>query len=256
MEITKIIANFSTRLNNKLGVSGTTGELQSNLDLDGEALPTGYYFFTLDGDNSLKEYIYCLKTGNALTNIYSVSSQGVKTAGVKKTHNYNCLVEITNFAQLKLLSDILKGEDTLDADNPLKYDGTPTIDDDKHIGTKATADAETMADVAATEAVYGKAKVSVAPVDADSPTFLGNNDPKVPTADENDAMAGSYGTPGSANKFCTEDNANRINNLHDTGAEGVAGIKTFSSIPVSSAGNPTTDNQIANKAYVNTMLGA
>jgi hypothetical protein len=38
-----------------------------------------------------------------------------------------------------------------------------------------------------------------------------------------------------------------------TGAQTVAGVKTFSSIPVLPASNPTTDNQAARKAYVDAL---
>src|ERR1035437_1424987 len=103
--ITKIIADFQTRITAKISIGGTSASIKDNVDLDGVTLPDGYYFFTLDGDSGLKEYIYCLKTGTDLTNIYSVSYQGVKTSGVVKEHRYAASIEITNFAQLKLLSD-------------------------------------------------------------------------------------------------------------------------------------------------------
>lgn len=38
--------------------------------------------------------------------------------------------------------------------------------------------------------------------------------------------------------------------VHDTGAETVAGVKTFSSFPVTPSSAPTTDYQVANKKYV------
>jgi hypothetical protein len=44
--------------------------------------------------------------------------------------------------------------------------------------------------------------------------------------------------------------------VHDTGDETVAGIKTFSSIPVLPASDPTTDNQAARKAYVDGLDAA
>jgi hypothetical protein len=42
--------------------------------------------------------------------------------------------------------------------------------------------------------------------------------------------------------------------VHDTGNETVAGIKTFSSFPVSPSSAPTTDYQLANKKYVDDSL--
>lgn len=54
--------------------------------------------------------------------------------------------------------------------------------------------------VPATTTVQGISKASVAPADSAQPIFVGDNDPRVPTADENDAMAGDA-TPSSVNKF-------------------------------------------------------
>jgi len=60
--------------------------------------------------------------------------------------------------------------------------------------------------VPATTTVLGLAKMSVAPASAPNPIAVGDNDPRVPTAGENDAMAGGgdFGTPSSTNKFLTE----------------------------------------------------
>jgi len=42
----------------------------------------------------------------------------------------------------------------------------------------------------------------------------------------------------------------------NSGDETIAGVKTFSSIPVLPASDPTTDNQASRKAYVNTQVSA
>ena len=49
--------------------------------------------------------------------------------------------------------------------------------------------------------------MSVAPVDPAIPIALGENDGRVPTTDEKDALAGggAFGTPDAANKFLTEE---------------------------------------------------
>src|SRR3972149_8951644 len=46
------------------------------------------------------------------------------------------------------------------------------------------------------------------------------------------------------------------NKVSKTGDETIAGIKTFSSIPVLPASDPTTDNQAARKAYVDSVAGS
>jgi hypothetical protein len=70
----------------------------------------------------------------------------------------------------------------------------------------------------------------------------------------------------SANKISAGDTG-RIDNINDiiddledledrkvelTGDETIAGKKTFSTIPETSGGNPTTDNQLSRKAYTDT----
>lgn len=59
----------------------------------------------------------------------------------------------------------------------------------------------------ATTTVKGRVKLSVAPVDADEPTAVGDNDPRLPDGDLQDALAGGddFGTPSGSNKFVTED---------------------------------------------------
>ena len=254
--ITKIIADFQTRLSAQITAGGTSGIISNNFDSDGNVLPDGYYFFTLDGNNSLKEYIYCLKTGTALTNIYSVSCQGVKVSGTKRTHRYAALVGLTNFAQLKLLNDIMSGTDTLDATTPLKYDATATISNDKHIATKAYADAKyavISACAKASATVLGIALMSVVPASAPSPIAVGTLDPRIPTQDENNAMAGSYGSPSGANVFVTADNSARLNNVDLSTDQTVAGVKTFTTPPIM-PGNPASANDMANKAYALSVL--
>jgi len=53
--------------------------------------------------------------------------------------------------------------------------------------------------------VKGFTRVSVAPVSATIPISVGDNDPRVPTQDENDALIGTSGTPSNTNRFVTND---------------------------------------------------
>ncbi|MBR1146677.1 hypothetical protein [Bradyrhizobium sp. AUGA SZCCT0431] len=66
----------------------------------------------------------------------------------------------------------------------------------ENAGTSA-ADASTT--------VKGVTKVSVAPASASDPIAVGDNDPRVPTTGENDALVGTSGTPSSSNKYVTAD---------------------------------------------------
>lgn len=49
----------------------------------------------------------------------------------------------------------------------------------------------------------GISKLSVAPVLAGTPIAVGDNDPRLPTQTENDALLGTNGTPSSSNKYVT-----------------------------------------------------
>lgn len=133
----KIAADFETSLAVKMAIGATTGTLQSPTDSDGVALPTGRYFFTIDRNNSAKEYISCTLTGTALTNIKTISRQGVETSGTVREHRVGANVIISDFAHIKKINDLLDGTTNLDSTNPLEYDGTAVITSDNMLATRA-----------------------------------------------------------------------------------------------------------------------
>jgi hypothetical protein len=97
-------------------------------------------------------------------------------------------------------------------------------------------------------------KMSVAPVDAAIPISVGDNDTRLPTQWENNAMAGTYGTPWSGNKYVTETDVLYTGNMLITTNQTIAWIKTFSSIPVLPWSDPTTDNELCQKSYVDALF--
>lgn len=178
-KLATIIADFTTQLASELAVGGTTATLSSATDDDGVALPSGRYFFTLDGANSKKEHISCDLAGTALTNIKTVSRQGVETAGVLRKHRIGASIGITDFAHILQINALLAGTTDLNYLVPLKYDGTASISDLKHLATKAYVDGIAIAGSPdATTATKGISKMSVAPVSAASPIAVGQNDPQ------------------------------------------------------------------------------
>ena len=122
----KITADFETSLAVKMAIGATTGTLQSATDKEGVALPTGRYFFTIDRNNSAKEYISCTLTGTALTAIKTISRQGVEVSGTVREHRVGANVIISDFAHIKKINDLLDGTTKLDSGTPLEYDGTVT----------------------------------------------------------------------------------------------------------------------------------
>lgn len=120
-----ILADFTTSLATDLAIGGTSATLSSATDDDSVALPSGRYFFTLDGTNSSKEHISCDLVGTAISNIKSLSRQGVETTGVARKHRIGTTVSLTDFGHIKFINDLIAGTTTLNASAPLGYDGAP-----------------------------------------------------------------------------------------------------------------------------------
>lgn len=135
-----ILADFTTNLATFIPIAGTVATLQSATDDDGVVLPTGRYFFTLDGENSSKEHFSCNLSGLSLTNLKSISRQGIETVGAVRSHRIGCTVTLTDFAHIKYLNDLLAGTTKLDATTPLEYDAAPSITGSNQLATKAYVD--------------------------------------------------------------------------------------------------------------------
>jgi len=122
-------------------------------------------------------------------------------------------------------------------------------------GNLSWADPTTVPDASTT--TRGITKLSVDPANPSNPIAVGTNDPRMPTQDQADALAGT-GIPSASNKYVTNDTltSGLAGKVSTTGNETIAGVKTFSSIPVLPSSNPTSDNQAARKAYVDGKTGA
>lgn len=122
-----VLADFTTNLATAIVVGGTSATLQSATDDDGVALPAGRYFFTLDGSNSNKEHMSCDLSGTSLTNIKSVSRQGVETTGLARAHRIGCTVTLTDFAHLLYINNLVAGTTLFNSLVKLGYDGDPGV---------------------------------------------------------------------------------------------------------------------------------
>lgn len=238
-ELALIVADFETQLTTKIAVGGTSATLLSATDADGVALAAGRYFFTIDGDNSQKEYFSCALSGTALTSLCSVSRQGVETSGAVREHRVGASVKITDHSYLKTLTNLCDGTTKIDGSKPLEYDVTPTLTLDNQVVTKKYMDELVLlgADLA-TEAVYGVSKLSVAAASAVAPIAVGDNDPRVPTADRTAALAGTSGSPSASNKFVTNDDT------AETGNSKVVRTKSTGKIDTSIVDTGISANQI------------
>lgn len=139
------LADFTTNLATAIVVGGTTATLQSATDDDSIVLPTGRYFFSLDGENSNKEHFSCTLTGTSLTNLKSISRQGIETAGAVRSHRIGTTVSLTDFAHLVYMNNLLNGTTTFNASIPLGYDGTASVTTANQFATKAYVDGVAIA---------------------------------------------------------------------------------------------------------------
>src|SRR5437868_4529278 len=80
-KLTKVIANFETSLATKLANGAVAGALTSIVDKNGVNLPTGKYCMIIDRGTGDEEHLVFDLSGTAMTNIFSISRQGVQTAG-------------------------------------------------------------------------------------------------------------------------------------------------------------------------------
>jgi len=207
-KLSTIVADFSTSLATKIAIGGTSCTLQSATDKDGVSLPTGQYLLTIDGESSDKEYWLCTVTGTSVSVIQNVTRQGTLTSGSIRAHRIGASVKITNYGHLKFINDLLDGTTGFPATTKIGYDGDPsltsgdtykwsTVDYVNGVAIAGGADASTT--------VKGISKLSSAPASATNPIAVGDNDTRVPTQDENNALVGTSGTPSTSNKFVTAD---------------------------------------------------
>ena len=209
-KLTQLIANFETQLATTINVGGVAGNLKTPVkDDDGVTLPNGLYIMAFNLGESNEEHLsFTLDaTTGAMTDIKSISRQGVESVGAKKQHRTGSKASITDFANLVYISNILKGLDTLDGNNPLKYDTDPVIDDVKQLATKKYIDELALAGAPdASNSTKGIVEMSTTS-EIDSGAIAGET--SAPLAITPAGLAGSKynkfkSTPGATNKILTE----------------------------------------------------
>lgn len=189
-KLATVIADFTTQLTTVLQIGGTSATLKSILDDDGVSLPSGVYFFTLDGSNSQKEHIVCSLSGSTISNIQSVSRQGVKTTGAARLHRVGAAVTITDYAHLYFINRLVGGLELLDGANPLEYDITPTITGARQLATvQYVLDTVNGGSISLNEIVT--AAVAGETYSAGQPVYLKESDSRWYKALANDAIFAS-----------------------------------------------------------------
>lgn len=133
--IPTVAADFENFLDASVSEGDTTATLNSVTDTDGVALANGLYGFTIDNDTDYKEYILCTLTSTALSNIYSISDQGVATAGFANYHRRGAVVQITDHVSLLKVIQTLTGVVGIDNAVPLYYAATPSLGSSLQLAT-------------------------------------------------------------------------------------------------------------------------
>lgn len=142
-------------------------------------------------------------------------SSEVASSTLQKAHNAGSKIIITNIGQFYNQYVAIDGNQTINDVKtfssstffqviPVIPTTTPTLPE--QVGSKAYIDSIAISGSPnANTSTKGISKLSVDPVDPLNPIAVGDNDTRVPTQSENDAMVGTAGTPSSTNPFVTDD---------------------------------------------------
>lgn len=130
-----------------------------------------------------------------------------ETSGLIRQHAGGTKLVITDTAAFWATFNNKNDDETING--VYTFTQSPTVPDpttQTQVANKEYVDGVAIAGAAkATETVYGIAKLSTPAVSSLIPIVVGDNDTRVPTQGENDALVGTSGTPGSSNKYVTND---------------------------------------------------
>lgn len=221
--IPTVSALYESSLASALSASGTSFQVVSALDRDGNAL-TDLYGFVISEGESNEEFVIGTVSGNTVTIVargLDANDPSVEIAGNKHAHRRGSSVKITDYPILGIMRNILNGEAGYALPNPIRYASGVTPVDALDLVTKAYADALAIsgAGLASTGTAGLAEEATQAEIDSDTgsgsvarlfvnPSTLATSkySIRLPTADEKAAMAGGgdYGTPSGSNKFLTK----------------------------------------------------
>ena len=207
-------------------IGDTSITLKSMLDIDGNTLSmSGTFgsigFGTLEPGNGANEeqisFTGLTNNSNGTVTLSGVKSVGftapyTATSGLAKTHPGSTTFVISNTAGFYDHLTSKNDDETIAGIYTFTNPNVPRLDtahayaggEEEYFATKRYVDGVAIAGAPdASTTVKGITKMSVAPASATSPISVGDNDPRVPTQAENDALVGTSGTPSSTNKFVT-----------------------------------------------------
>lgn len=212
MALSKVYLNFTTSLASGISSAASSLTLARSTDDDGTTL-SGSYILTVDeGTNSEEHMLVSLSgaTGTITTRGLSRVDATTNVAANQFAHSRGATVKITNAPLVKVVNRLNGDEafDSVDLTGIQSIAGlsTPTVGETtKAANVEYVNNSVVAGGVDASTTVKGISKLSTAPASATNPIAVGDNDPRVPTTDENDALAGTSGSPSSSNKYVTND---------------------------------------------------
>ena len=212
IDLPDIISNFTTTLATKATKQAATLVINRSDDGEGGQLNSTYWVTINEGTASEEHMIVTLTGANGVIVKRGLNKTDVNTEveANKHEHDRGVNVKITNVG-LVAINRLLKGTDTF---NSVDWAGVNSI---SGIATPLQNELTKVANVEyinniavagspdADQNTKGVTKLSLAPVQLDSPIAVGDNDTRVPTQDENDALQGTSGAPTDANRYVTSD---------------------------------------------------
>ena len=261
--IPKVVASYATTLANKISSSATSMTLVTGTDDAGNSL-SGTFGFVIDKGTASEEFVIGSVSGTAVTSMtrgLDPQNPSTEVSALKKEHRRGATVEITDYPVLGRLARILNGDDTIP--NRLAYASEPTwtsgssqlatvkkVEDTANAGAadasttvKGIAEEATQAEVDADTAAGGtSARLFVNP----STLATSKYGTQLPSSGQKSALAGSSGTPGSGNKYITEDD------VSSAAASGKIVRATGTALPALSGANLTNLPTLTFKSGVTT----
>lgn len=219
-------AQYFTLAGSGVILGDTTVVLTSMTGIDGDNLTMTNFgnkgFATIEPGNGAREeqisFTGITQNANGTASLTGVStvlfvSPYTETSGLAKSHSGGSFLIISNTAGFynrfanKDDDETIAGLYTFPsgASNPVigTVYAAPTTD--LQVATKKYVDDIAIAgSPLATETVTGISKLTLAAADPSDPIVVGDNDPRIPTQNQKDALAGT-GTPSSSNKYVTAD---------------------------------------------------
>lgn len=250
----KVISNYKTTLSASMTSSQNTVPVTSMETVDGHTIvATDFdsvaYLVIEPGSANMEIVKVTGVSGSSFTGaVRGLAFYGGTETAVsanQKAHQSGSTIIMTNahYYYDKLMdldsNETITGVKTFTAPYYPKIDTAATLPtDDGQFATKKYVDDTAIAGAPkATNTVYGISKLSTAAASATVPIVVGDNDTRVPTQDENDALAGTSGTPSSTNKYVTNDDTSATASNNKVVRYGAGGMLKASTTAASVAGD-------------------